>query len=61
MDARWDKIVDYFELLENESDRIQVTDLGSSTEGHPYLLVIIARRSQSARLGHCIYALFFPW
>ena len=40
--ARWDKIVEYFKLLESESDRIQVTDLGPSTEGQPYLLVIIS-------------------
>jgi len=39
--ARWDKIVEYFEMLDRTSDRIQVTDLGPSTEGHPYLLVII--------------------
>ena len=39
--ARWDKIVEYFELLESESDRIKVVNLGPSTEGHPYLLVIV--------------------
>jgi hypothetical protein len=39
--ARWDKIVEYYQLLERESDRIQVIDLGPSTEGHPYLLAII--------------------
>ncbi len=40
--ARWDKIVDYFYLLEKESDNIRVTDLGPSTEGNPFLLVIIS-------------------
>ena len=48
--ARWDKIVEYFELLEGESDRIQVTDLGPSTEGHPYLLVIISSPANMANL-----------
>ena len=48
--ARWDKIVEYFELLERESDRIQVTDLGPSTEGHPYLLVIISSPENMANL-----------
>jgi hypothetical protein len=39
--ARWDRIVEYFELLENESDKIDVIDMGPSTEGNPFLLVII--------------------
>lgn len=48
--ARWDKIVEYFELLETQSDRIQVTDLGPSTEGNPYLLVIISSPENMANL-----------
>lgn len=39
--ARWDKIVEYFYLLEKQSDRIKVTDMGPSTEGNPFLKVII--------------------
>ncbi|MGB5658346.1 MAG: M14 family zinc carboxypeptidase, partial [Thermoanaerobaculia bacterium] len=48
--ARWDKIVEYFELLETQSDRIKVTDLGPSTEGNPYLLVIISSPENMANL-----------
>jgi len=48
--AHWDKIVEYFELLDRESDRIQVTNLGPSTEGHPYLLVIISSPENMANL-----------
>ena len=48
--ARWDKIVEYFEYLDNQSDRIQVTDLGPSTEGNPYLLVIISSAENMSRL-----------
>jgi hypothetical protein len=40
--ARWDRIVDYFYQLDKESDRIQVSDLGPSTEGNPFLLAIIS-------------------
>ncbi len=40
--ARWDQIVDYFRLLEQQSDKIQVIDMGPSTEGHPFLLAIIS-------------------
>lgn len=48
--ARWDKIVDYFYLLAKESDRIQVVDLGPSTEGHPFLLTIISSPQNLANL-----------
>lgn len=48
--ARWDKIVEYFEYLDDQSDRMQVVDLGPSTEGHPYLLVIISSAENMRRL-----------
>ena len=50
--ARWDKIVDYFRLLDQQSEKIQVIDMGSSTEGHPFLLVIISSRENLANLEH---------
>ena len=40
--ARWDKIIEYFKLLDKNSDRIKVTELGKSTEGHPFLLAVIS-------------------
>jgi len=40
--ARWDKIVDYFYTLEKESDRIKVIDMGPSTMGNPFLVLIIS-------------------
>ncbi len=48
--ARWDRIVEYFRLLDAESDRISVIDLGPSTEGHPYLLAIITSPANHSRL-----------
>jgi len=39
--ARWDRIVEYFNLLAKNSDRIRVVELGKSTEGNPFLLAII--------------------
>ena len=50
--ARWDRIVDYFRLLEEQSDKIQVIDMGSSTEGHPFLLAIISSPENLANLAH---------
>jgi len=40
--ALWGKIVDYFQLLEKESDRIKVVNMGPSTMGHPFLVVYIS-------------------
>jgi len=48
--ARWDKIVDYFKLLESESRKIKVINMGPSTEGNPFLLVIISAPDNLANL-----------
>jgi hypothetical protein len=48
--ARWDRIIEYYELLAAESDRIKVMDLGPSTEGNRFLLVIISSPDNLARL-----------
>ena len=48
--ARWDRMVAYYEQLATESDRIQVINLGPTTEGNPFLLVIISSPDNLARL-----------
>jgi hypothetical protein len=48
--ARWDKIVDYYQLLEKQSDKLKVVNMGPSTEGNPFLLVIISSPANLARL-----------
>ena len=40
--VKWDKVVEYFNLLANRSDRIIVQNLGESTEGNPFILAIIS-------------------
>jgi hypothetical protein len=40
--ARWDRIVEYFNQLQQQSDKIKVVDMGPSTEGNPFLLVTIS-------------------
>ncbi|MYE89037.1 peptidase M14 family protein [Candidatus Poribacteria bacterium] len=50
--ARWNKIVDYFRLLGEQSDKIQVIDMGPSTEGHPFLFVVISSPENLANLAH---------
>ena len=48
--ARWDKIVDYFKVLDRNSDKIKVEVLGKSTEGNPFLLAIITSPKNMADL-----------
>lgn len=40
--ATWDKIIDYFYLLESESERLKVINMGPSAEGHPFLVLVIS-------------------
>ena len=48
--ARWDKIVDYFNLMDDRSENIQIINMGATTEGNPFLLAIISSASNLARL-----------
>ena len=50
--ARWDQIVDYFRLLAEQSDKIQVVDMGPSTEENPFLFVVISSPENLANLAH---------
>jgi hypothetical protein len=48
--ARWDAIVEYFRMLDDESDRIKVVDLGETTEGNPFILAYISSPENLADL-----------
>jgi len=48
--ARWDKIVEYFYHLEKESGKLKVINMGPSTMGHPFLVVIISSPGNLANL-----------
>ena len=48
--ARWDRIVEYFYQLEQESDRLKVVNMGPSSEGHPFLLLLITSPENLADL-----------
>ena len=39
---RWEKIVEYYQLLGRESNRIEVVELGKTTLDNPFLLAIIS-------------------
>ncbi len=49
--ARWDKIVEYFQLLEKESGgRMKVVNMGPTTEGNPFLMAFISSPANLAKL-----------
>src|SRR3990172_5584570 len=48
--ARWDKLVEYYQLLDRESDRIQVVDMGKTTMGNPFLVLFISSPANLALL-----------
>ena len=48
--ARWDKIVEYFYKVEKESDRLKVINMGPSSEGHPFLVLVISSADNLANL-----------
>jgi hypothetical protein len=45
----WDKIVEYFELVDRSSDRVEVRLLGRTTRGHPFILATISAPQNLAR------------
>ena len=48
--AGWADMVGYFERLETESDRLVVTEIGRSTEDHPFNLCVISSADNIERL-----------
>ena len=49
--ARWDKMVDYYQLLEKQGGgKLKVVNMGPSTQGNPFLLVIISSPKNLAGL-----------
>ena len=48
--ARWDKLVEYYELIDAASDRVRVVHMGPSTLGEPFLSIFISSPENLARL-----------
>ncbi len=49
--ARWDRIVEYYRLLEKEAGgKLKVVEMGPTTMGNPFLLVIITSPANMSRL-----------
>src|SRR5450755_4159359 len=51
--ARWDKIVEYYGVLEKQSGgRMKVVNMGPTSEGNPFLMVVITAPANMAKLEH---------
>lgn len=50
--ARYDKIVAYFHDIARQSPRVKVLDLGPTTEGNPYVVVIVSSAATMKNLDH---------
>jgi len=48
--ARWDRMVEYYQLLETQSDRLHVVEMGPSTLGNPFLAIFFSAPENLARL-----------
>ena len=48
--ARWDRMVEYYRLLETECSRIRVVEMGPSTLDNPFLALFISSPNNLARL-----------
>src|SRR6478735_5554343 len=49
--ARWDKIVEYYGVLEKQSGgRLKVVNMGPTSMGNPFLMVIVTAPANFAKL-----------
>lgn len=48
--ARWDRLVEYYELIGESSDRVIVENVGLSTLGNPFLVIYVSSPENLARL-----------
>ena len=48
--ARWDQLVEYYNVLGNESARLKVVNMGPSTLGNPFLVLFISSPENLVRL-----------
>jgi hypothetical protein len=50
--AGWDKLLEYYRLLEKSSDKLRVVELGKSSEGRPFIAIFVSAPANLARLDH---------
>jgi hypothetical protein len=50
--VRWDRVVEYLNLVAKNSDRVRLRELGKTTEGNPFLLLEIASPETLKKLDY---------
>jgi len=50
--ANWDTLLEYYRLLDKSSDKMQLVELGKSSEGRPYVAIFISSPTNLAKLDH---------
>ena len=48
--VRWDALMEYYEMIGDRSDRVEVRNVGLSTNGHPFLVIFVSSPENLARL-----------
>ncbi len=48
--ANWDRLLEYYQTLAKTSDRLRLLDLGRTSEGRPYIALVISSPANLARL-----------
>jgi len=48
--VRWDALIEYYEMIGERSDRVDVRNVGLSTNGHPFLVIFVSSPRNLARL-----------
>ncbi len=47
----WEKVTDYYRMLDDQSDRVAVLELGQSTKGKPFIMAIISSPHNMSNLA----------
>ncbi|WP_051265581.1 M14 family zinc carboxypeptidase [Nakamurella lactea] len=52
--ATWDRMVPYFEMIAERSNRVTFEKVGDTTNGHPYILLTISSKKNLANLDNLV-------
>ncbi|MBM0224642.1 M14 metallopeptidase family protein [Micromonospora sp. ATA51] len=52
--ATWDKMLPYFQLIAEKSNRVNLEEVGKTTEGNPYVLLTISSPKNLANLDNLV-------
>ena len=48
--ARWDKLVEYYQTLSERSDKVKLVELGKTTEGNSFIMVVVSSPENISRI-----------